>query len=63
MGSEFEFEIGQGVQLAMSGEEGYVIGRAEYMESVPSYFVRYRAGDGRQVEAWWSGASLRKAAK
>lgn len=33
-------------------EAGEVIGRAEYKISPPSYLVRYRCGDGRQIESW-----------
>lgn len=33
-------------------EAGVVIARAEYARSANSYLVRYRSGDGRQIEAW-----------
>lgn len=43
-------------------EEGTVIGRSEYLKAgVPTedrYFVRYRAGDGRQVEDWLTPDAL-----
>lgn len=36
-------------------EEGTIIGISTYCNgSLPSYLVRYRAGDGRQVEQWHS---------
>ena len=54
----FQFELGQQVKLTGSGEQGYVAGRAEYQDSPPSYFIRYRAADGRLTEAWWSGSAL-----
>ncbi|WP_267355702.1 MULTISPECIES: hypothetical protein [unclassified Methylobacterium] len=54
----FQFELGQQVKLIGSAEQGYVSGRADYLESAPSYFVRYRAADGRLTEAWWSGSAL-----
>ena len=54
----FEFDLGQQVKLIGSSEQGYVAGRAEYQESTPSYFVRYRAADGRLTEAWWPGSAL-----
>ncbi len=54
----FEFNLGQSVKLIGSDEQGYVVGRAEYQESSPSYFVRYRAADGRLTEAWWPASAL-----
>lgn len=39
-------------------EAGEVIGRAEYRNTGPSYFVRYRAGDGRQVDAWFDDEAI-----
>ena len=50
---QWKLELGQTVSLAMSGEEGVVIGRAEYSNMNDQYLVRYRAGDGRLVEGWW----------
>lgn len=37
-----------------SGEEGVIIGRAEYTNSTRNYLLRYKAGDGRLTEAWWT---------
>lgn len=54
----FKFAIGQEIAIACSGEVGTIIGRAEYAESADAYFVRYRAGDGRAVEAWWAESAL-----
>ncbi|WP_176083147.1 hypothetical protein [Martelella sp. HB161492] len=54
----FKFAIGQRVMLSMSKEKGEVIGRAEYLERDPLYYVRYVAGDGRQVEEWISGNAI-----
>lgn len=53
MNPGFRFELAQPVKLSMSGEKGVVIGRAEYIGSQNQYFVRYKAGDGRQTESWW----------
>jgi len=58
---ELNFELGQLVRLVRSGEEGEVIGRAEYAASEPSYYVRYAAADGRQVEQWWGESALAEA--
>jgi hypothetical protein len=52
------FHIGDEVRLIVSGERGTVIGIAEYAESNPDALVRYCAGDGRAVEAWWKFSAL-----
>lgn len=39
-------------------EGGKVIGRAEYLGREDLYYVRYHAGDGRLVEAWWEDNAL-----
>lgn len=55
----FKFDLGQRVSIASSDENGEVIGRAEYATSENTYLLRYRAGDGRAVESWWSESALR----
>lgn len=50
----FRFSLGERVGLNDSNEIGRIIGRAEYSNQINSYLVRYRAGDGRQTEAWWT---------
>jgi hypothetical protein len=54
----FAFKLGQRVTIAESGETGEVIGRAHYTYADPSYLIRYRAGDGRAVESWWTEDAL-----
>jgi hypothetical protein len=54
----FAFELKQIVRLIESNETGTVIGRAQYVVSEASYLVRYKAGDGRQVEGWWGESAL-----
>ena len=58
----FKFDLDTPVVIKISNEEGIVIGRAEYVHADPSYFVRYRAADGRAVEGWWDAAALAPAA-
>ena len=53
-----KFQLNQRVRLAESDEEGTIIARAEFETSEPSYSVRYKAGDGRQTEAWWGESAL-----
>lgn len=48
----FDFKLGDAVKLSLSDERGEVVGRAHYSNMNPQYLVRYKAGDGRQVEAW-----------
>lgn len=54
----FKFSLGEQVQLVTSNERGVVIGRSEYTNNPPQYYVRYAAADGRQTERWWSGDAL-----
>lgn len=55
--SSWKFELEQSVTLE-SGEKGTVIGRAEYVHTENQYSIRYVAGDGRMVEAWWGESAL-----
>lgn len=55
----FKFELDQQVTIALSGETGTIIGRAEYSEApIPSYYLRYVSKDGRAVEDWWRESTL-----
>ena len=54
----FKWELGERVSFEQSDECGLVVGRAEYLTSEPSYYVRYQAADGRQVEQWWGQSAL-----
>lgn len=54
----FKFELKQPIKLVDSEEQGTVVGRAEYAHAENQYFIRYRAGDGRQVEAWWGESAV-----
>lgn len=55
---QFKFKLGDRVRLTESGEDGAVVGRAEYSNSSNTYLIRYKAGDGRQVEQWWQEDAL-----
>lgn len=54
----FKFDLQAKIKIAISGEHGEVIGRAEYTTAEPSYFVRYVTADGRAVEQWWTESSI-----
>lgn len=58
MGKEFKFKLGDRVAIVESGESGEVIGRADYAHADNSYYLRYKAADGRAVENWWSETAL-----
>ncbi|MCH4539120.1 hypothetical protein [Ochrobactrum sp. A-1] len=55
------FNLRDRVKLAESGETGEIIGRSQYTTDEPRYLIRYKAGDGRQVESWWGESALRAA--
>jgi hypothetical protein len=57
-----KFELSDHVRLSLSDEHGIVIGKAVYVNSDPSYLIRYKAGDGRQVENWQPEDALALAA-
>jgi hypothetical protein len=61
MKPDFNYIIGQNVKLSLSGESGDVIGRAEYKDQPPSYYVRYLAADGCQVKEWLNDDDLQPA--
>ncbi len=54
----FKFELKQFVKIEASGETGEVVGRADYSHAENSYYIRYKAGDGRAVESWWTEQAL-----
>lgn len=49
---KFKFELKQAVVLSISGEAGKISARAEFSDSKNQYQVRYKAADGRAVDAW-----------
>lgn len=56
--SPFMFDLGQTVTIASSGEIGQIQSRAEHLNAEPSYYLRYKAADGRAVESWWTQNAL-----
>ncbi len=54
----FDFDLDQEVTISISGECGFVKGRAEYLESHNQYYIHYKAADGRAVDNWFSGSEL-----
>lgn len=59
MGKSFAFALGSAVRIKVSGETGIIQGRSEYVEGYPnSYWIRYKSGDGRAVESWWTEQTI-----
>ena len=58
MGKTEEFELGQGVALAISGERGTVIGKASYLEGGTQYQVHYQDVNGAAKTEWLHGGQL-----
>lgn len=54
----FNFRLGLIVKIKCSGEEGEVIGRADYVTSEDHYLIRYKGADGRAVETWWGESAI-----
>ena len=55
---QFKFELGQLVTIAASGERGVVKGRGEYTNSANTYYLQYKAADGRACTVWWDEDAL-----
>jgi hypothetical protein len=54
----FMFNLGERVHIAVSGEAGEIIGRAQYFMGEDAYLLRYKAADGRAVEQWWNEQAI-----
>ena len=50
--------IGAQVKIKCSGEQGEVIGFAQYSESCDQALIRYQAADGRAVQSWWDVSAI-----
>lgn len=56
--TQFKFNLGQSVLIAISGEQGTVEGRCQYSNKPSCYLLRYKAADGQAREAWWDEDTL-----
>lgn len=54
----FKFNLGQKALIAVSGEVGNVVGRAEFLTSECLYVLRYATKDGQAREQWWAESAL-----
>jgi hypothetical protein len=57
----FQFELGQKVKISISSEQGYIKGRAEYLEQGVQYQVHYQDSTGKAVTDWFTGGELKSA--
>lgn len=55
---KFYYDLYADLVLAQSGEVGYVIGRAQFLDCEDKYLFRYVASNGNLVEKWWSKSAL-----
>jgi len=53
-----KFSLGAFVEIDCSGEEGKIIGTAQYIDGKDKCLIRYQAADGRAVESWWDEDAL-----
>lgn len=56
--AKFCFQLGQGVKMRESSEEGVIVARTEYQHDESGYLVRYKDAHGVQVERWWAESAL-----
>ncbi len=54
----FKLKLKQKAKIEISGEEGVVIGRAEYSASKPQYLIHFKAAEGRACTAWYEADFL-----
>lgn len=54
----FKHELGQAIQVTVSGEKGHVKGRAEYSRSTNQYLIHYLTTDGRGIDSWFDEDEL-----
>lgn len=54
----FLYDLGEKLTIVCSGEEGVVVARSDSASHCDQYLLRYKAGDGRAVEAWWDEPAL-----
>ncbi|MFQ6292906.1 hypothetical protein ACLMO3_21445 [Yersinia enterocolitica] len=54
----FDFELGQEVVITISGEQGSVKARAEYLSGSVQYYIFYKDATGRALSEWIEEADL-----
>ncbi len=56
----FKFALKETIKITCSNEQGEIIGRAEYSSQSNSYYILYKAADGRAVIDWWLEKALER---
>lgn len=54
----FDFKLGDEVKIRRSSEGGVIAGRAHYVDSNPTYWLRYRRNDGVAADGWFSESEI-----
>jgi hypothetical protein len=54
----FKYELGERVEISVSGEVGEVIARAELSNAENQYNLRYQEFYGSATERWWGESAL-----
>jgi len=54
-----ELKLKTKVAIKVSGEEGEIIGIAQYVEHPDQFFISYKSADGRAVKDWYSESELK----
>ena len=50
----FDYNLKDEMKITVSGETGTIVGRAEYTHLRDSYWIRYKAADGRAANGWFT---------
>jgi hypothetical protein len=58
MQKPFRFDLGDTATIKVSGEQGEVIGRAQYTDLPNYYQLRYKNAAGVASEQWWEDSTL-----
>ena len=60
--NQWKFALLARVVVTVSGEAGYLIGRAECSTTpLKSYLIRVKGADGKGFETWWTEDALEEA--
>ena len=54
----FFYELGEAVEITVSGETGIVTGRTDNINQDDQFLIHYKANDGRAVSEWYYASQL-----
>ncbi|WP_158092484.1 MULTISPECIES: hypothetical protein [Gilliamella] len=54
-----ELKLKTKVAIKVSGEEGEIIGIAQYVDLPNQFFISYKSADGRAVKDWYLASELK----